>query len=133
MQALTQFLADWQNDSLNLKPVFEGYYDLLRGLPGVSMDFHPRPGITWSLRGKGAGQKDRDLFVMVDVVDDDPAARWLSVCFYADMVTDSEELGDFVPAGLNNEDAICFNLDEDNAHMRDYIAARIREAAANAA
>ncbi|MDE5879203.1 MAG: hypothetical protein K2G99_04150, partial [Desulfovibrio sp.] len=80
-----------------------------------------------------AAQQGRELFVLVDVVDDEPESRWLSVCFYADMVSDPDEQGDFVPQGLLGEDALCFNLDEDSADMRDYIAARLAEAARNAA
>ena len=72
-------------------------------------------------------------FVLVDVVDDEPEARWLSVCFYADMVNDPDELGDFVPSGLMGKDACCLNLEEDDPAMRDYILARLGEAAASAA
>ena len=68
-----------------------------------------------------------------DVVDDEPEARWLSVCFYADMVNDPDELGDFVPSGLMGKDACCLNLEEDDPAMRDYILARLGEAAASAA
>ena len=57
----------------------------------------------------------------------------LSVCFYADMIQDPDELGDFVPGGLLGEDACCFNLDENDEAMRDYIRARIVEAAISAA
>ena len=71
--------------------------------------------------------------MLVDVVDDEPEARWLSVCFYADMVNDPEELGDFVPSGLMGKDACCLNLEEDDPAMRDYILARLGEAAASAA
>ena len=49
------------------------------------------------------------------------------------MITDPDELGDYVPEGLMGEDACCFNLDEDDAAVRDYIAARLAEAAKNAA
>ena len=58
---------------------------------------------------------------------------WLSVCFYADMVNDPDELGDFVPSGLMGKDACCLNLEEDDPAMRDYILARLGEAAASAA
>ena len=71
--------------------------------------------------------------MLVDVVDDEPESRWLSVCFYADMITDPDEKGDYVPEGLMGEDACCFNLDEDDAAMRAYIAARLAEAVRAAA
>ena len=133
MQEVKQFEAAWREDPLNVKPAFEAWEAFLGGLADVSLDFKARPGISYSLRARHAAQKDRELFVLVDVVDDEPASRWLSVCFYADMVTDPDELGDFVPQGLMGADAMCFNLDEDSAAMRDYIAARLAEAARNAA
>ena len=91
-----------------------------------------RPGISYSLRATGTEQKERPLFVLVDVVDDDPAERWLSVCFYNDMISDPEELGDFVPEGLMGKDALCLNLDEENAAMQAYILERVKEAASQA-
>ena len=133
MQEVKQFEADWRADPLNVKPAFEAWEAFLGGLADVSLDFKARPGISYSLRARHAAQKDRELFVLVDVVDDEPESRWLSVCFYADMITDPDELGDFVPQGLMGADAMCFNLDEDSAEMRDYIAARLAEAAKNAA
>ena len=89
--------------------------------------------MSYSLRARHERQQGRELFVLVDVVDDEPESRWLSVCFYADMITDPSELGDYVPQGLMGEDACCFNLDEDDADMRAYIADRLREAAAKGA
>lgn len=129
---VTEFLAGWQKDDLGLKPAFEEFQDFLQAVPGVSLDFKARPGISYSLRAKGPGQKKRELFTLVDVVDDEPDARWLSVCFYADMVTDPDEFGDFVPQGLLGEDAICFNLDKDDAALQGYILDRLKEAAKNA-
>jgi hypothetical protein len=70
------------------------------------------------------------LFALVDVIDDDPAARWLSVCFYADMITDPEELGDVAPGGLAGEDARCFDLE--SGARADYILERLKEAHAKA-
>ncbi len=130
---IKDFLDSWQQDPLQAKPVFVSFEEYLAKQPGVNLDFKARPGISYSLRAKNAAQKNRELFVLVDVVDDDPGNRWLSVCFYADMVTDPEENGDFVPGGLLGEDAICFNLDEDDPQTRDYITKRIHEAAKNAA
>ena len=68
---------------------------------------------------------------MVDVIED--VSRWLSVCFYGDMITDVEEKGDFVPGGLLGEDAVCFDLEEQNDKLVTYIEARLDEACSNAA
>lgn len=132
IQELDNFLQAWQVDNLHLKPAFEEFRDFLASQPKVAMDFKARPGVSYSLRGKGASQSGRELFTLIDVVDDEPNARWLSVCFYADMVQDPDELGDFVPNGLLGEDAVCFNLDEDNDAMRGYILDRLGEASAKA-
>lgn len=133
MKEINDFLAAWQIDQLALKPAFTEYLDFLSAEPGVSLDFKQRPGISYSLRAKNAAQKKRDLFVLVDIVDDEPESRWLSVCFYADMVSDPDEMGDFVPAGLLGEDAICFNLDQDDIATREYIRERLQEASNKAA
>lgn len=130
---LDAFIAGWTRDNLHLKPAFLEYRDMLEALPNVSFEFHARPGISYSLRAKSAAQSARPLFVLVDVVDDEADSRWLSVCFYADMITDPDEIGDFVPKGLLGEDATCFNLDEDNQAIQGYIADRIKEAAQKAA
>jgi hypothetical protein len=50
-----------------------------------------RPRIIWA---KG------DIFVMIDIIDDDSENRWLSLCFYDDMDEDPDEKRDFVPGGL---------------------------------
>lgn len=132
-ESIKSFTESWQQDKLHLKPAFEEYLAFLQGDPQVSLDFKARPGISYSLRAKHSAQKQRDLFVLVDVIDDEPDSRWLSVCFYADMVNDPDGEGDFVPEGLLGEDAICFNLDEANEKSRKYILARLGDALAAAA
>lgn len=131
--AVSELQALWTTDPLKTKPFFEQVYTWLKSQAGITMDFNARPGVSYSLRAAHSGQDKRPLFVLVDVVDDEPEARWLSVCFYADMITDPEELGDFVPEGLMGENACCLNLDADDEHMRAYILERIKEAAASAA
>lgn len=126
------FLESWTVDPCGAKKVELAYRDLLAAIPGVELDYKCRPGVSFSLRARGKAQQSRDLFVMVDVVDDEPDNRWLSVCFYADLVTDPDEKGDVAPEGLNGEDAACFNYDEEDPAMEAYIAARLREAAAAA-
>ena len=125
---VTNFLHDWREDTINARQTFEACLNLLASREGVSLSFKSRPGISHSLRARHEAQKKRELFALVDVVDDDPGNRWLSVCFYADMVTDPEGRGDEVPQGLDGEDACCLNFDEDDADMREYLQARLREA-----
>ena len=125
-QELQVFLQEWKTDTLGLKPVFEACHATLAALPGVTLEFKGRPGVSYSLRAKHAAQSSRPLFVLVDVIDDDPAARWLSVCFYANLVTDPQERGDVVPGGLMGEDACCFDVEDPQAGG--YLQDRLHEA-----
>ena len=131
-QEMEQFLSEWTTDPNKAKDAFISFRDFLLSTPDVHFEFKARPGVSYSLRAANT-HAERPLFVLVDVVDDEPEARWLSVCFYADMITDPDELGDFVPSGLMGNDACCLNLEEDDPAMRDYILARLGEAAAAAA
>lgn len=130
MQELKSFFSDW--DECDAKTVFLTFWRELEAMDGVKLEFKARPGITYSLRGTHPAQHKRELFVMVDVIDDDPGQRWLSVCFYDGMVTNPDEQGDWVPQGLLGEDARCFNVDELDEDFVTYVAARIREAGAAA-
>ena len=67
---------------------------------------------------------------VVDVIEDDP--RWLSVCFYGEMITDPEEKGDFVPEGLLGEDAVCFDIEEREEGLVQYVQDRLDEACLSA-
>ena len=97
---LATFLENWTTDPNNAKDAFVRFKDFLLTTPDVRFDFKARPGVSYSLRAANAKNDERPLFVLVDVVDDEPEARWLSVCFYADMVNDPDELGDFVPSEI---------------------------------
>jgi hypothetical protein len=70
---------------------------------------------------------------MLDVIDDDPDERWLSICFYGDMITDPEEKGDLIPEGLLGEDGYCFDLDAWNEDDLTYLEKRLAEACASGA
>ena len=107
---LNTFIDEWRETSEGNKEIFLHYREYLSKKNGVELDFISRPGVTYSLRAVHTKQKEKDLFVMVDVIED--ASRWLSICFYNDMITDPEGKGDFVPEGLLGEDAVCFDLEE---------------------
>jgi hypothetical protein len=132
LEKMQEFLASWTEDPLQTKDAFTEFLAFLSAQEDVECSFKARPGVSYSLRAGHPAQEKREFFVLVDVVDDDPQHRWLSVCFYNDMVTDPDELGDFVPDGLMGEDALCFNLDGEDAPMRAYIGARLAEAARHA-
>jgi len=132
MQQVQQFLNEWNADSLGTKPAFQFLYEGLQGLGGVKLEWIARPGISYSLRAAHENQKHRPLFVMLDVIDDDADGRWLSVCFYGDMVSDPDELGDLIPGGLLGSDGYCFDVSEGEDALKEYVGARIREAWENA-
>jgi len=132
MGKVRQFLNDWENDTLGIKPVFQFFYEELQGRGGVRLEWVDRPGISYSLRAAHENQKERPLFVMLDIIDDDPKERWLSICFYGDMVSDPDELGDLIPGGLLGSDGYCFDISEGDNALKEYVGARIREAWENA-
>ncbi|VFQ43653.1 hypothetical protein [Desulfoluna butyratoxydans] len=133
LDAVNAFAESWTETDTRMKEAFLSLKDYLNTKEGVSLDFHSRPGVSYSLRARHAAQTDRDLFVMVDVIDDDPAERWLSVCFYGDMITDPDEEGDLIPDGLKGSDGYCFDMDEFDADKLAYLKARFDEACTNAA
>lgn len=127
---LNTFIEEWKETSEKNREVFLHFREYLGKKEGVTLEFIPRPGVTYSLRAVHADQKKKELFVMVDVIEDSP--RWLSVCFYGEMITDQEERGDFVPEGLLGEDAVCFDIEEQDEELVRYIEVRIDEACRNA-
>ena len=129
-EQLGEFIDGWQETTEQNKKGFLALKELLQSMESVFLEFVPREGVTYSLRAKHGNQTQRQLFVMVDVIEGEP--RWLSVCFYADMITDPQEKGDFVPGGLLGEDACCFDMDENNGETAHYLEERILEAGGNA-
>ncbi|MDM8516349.1 hypothetical protein QUF76_09135 [Desulfobacterales bacterium HSG16] len=125
-QELNTFIEEWKETPENNRAAFLHFMEYLDKKEGVTFDFIQRPGVTYSLRAVHTNQKKKDLFVMVDVIEDDP--RWLSVCFYGEMITDPEERGDFVPEGLLGEDAMCFDVEEQDEELLKYIDIRLNEA-----
>lgn len=127
---LNTFIDDWVETPEKSKQVFLGLKEYLENSDGVTLEFIPRPGVTYSLRAVHSAQKEKNLFVMVDVIEDDP--RWLSVCFYGEMITDPDEVGDFVPEGLLGEDAVCFDIEEKDDQLVRYVQVRLEEACTSA-
>ena len=130
---MAALLENWPDDPGNIRPAFEKLRNSLSRKNHVVFHFSCRPGISYSLRAnieKKSGTDGR-LLALVDVVDDDPGNRWLSVCFYGDAIDDPNETGNRVPGGLFGEDGYCFDLYEyDDATIR-YIEERMEEAYAN--
>ncbi|MGE0085321.1 MAG: hypothetical protein AB7S75_12980 [Desulfococcaceae bacterium] len=127
---LSAFIEEWKETPEKNREVFLHFRDYLGKKEGVTLEFIPRPGVTYSLRAVHVAQKKKGLFVMVDVIEDSP--RWLSICFYGEMITDPDEKGDFVPEGLLGEDAVCFDIEERDEELVRYIELRLDEACRNA-
>ena len=133
LQEVEDFLAGWDDRQAAMRNCFKDLYQTVAGLEGVMLQFVARPGVSYSLRPRHQQQQGRDLFAMIDVIDDDPAARWLSVCFYQDMISDPEERGEIIPGGLAGSDGYCFDLYQPDQDALAYLRARLREAGQAAA
>jgi len=130
---MSEFLEGWTNDPQDMKGAFIRLKERMSGKEHVTFTFISRPGVSYSLRAAmdNLGETGRPLFVMIDIIDDDSENRWLSVCFYDDMVEDPDEKGDFVPGGLLGDDGLCFDLDEHDEALILYVGQRIDDAYAN--
>ena len=122
------FLEAWGQEKQPMCNRFRMLYQELVSMDGVTINFVARPGVSYSMRPKHRNQKERELFAIVDVIDDDPQDRWLSVCFYGDMISDPEERGELIPGGLAGSDGYCFDMYEDDETLTLYLIDRIREA-----
>ena len=128
---LKNFITEWREDSNGCSKVFQKLKTHLERHEEIAFDFVSRPGVTYSLRPSRNGQKERPLFAMIDVIDEDE--RWISVCFYEDLITDPDDLGDLVPDGLLGQDGYCFDIDADDPAMVAYLCQRLDEAYEKAA
>ena len=125
---LEGYLSAWTEDSGDIKTAFLKIIKYLDSYKDTKLSFKDRPGICHSLRAARTSQEWRPYFILVDVIDDDPEDRWLSICFYADMIQDPLELGDLVPEGIKNLDGYCFDLEKGwDDEFLDYLNARIEE------
>lgn len=125
---LDELLQNWTNTPSQTKKAFLQLKDHLSKKTELTLEFNARPGVTFSLRAKHDHQHQRPLFAMIDIIDDDPANRWLSVCFYGEMISDPDDIGDFVPEGLLGEDAHCFDIEAWDTELLEYLSERLDEA-----
>lgn len=132
-KALDSFIDSWQDTAQQTKKTFLHLRKYLTAKEGVTFTFNARPGISYSLRAAHRRQQNQPLFVLIDVIDDDPPNRWLSVCFYQAMITDPEERGDPIPQGLLGEDGYCFDVESRDDELLHYLEARLTEAHRSAA
>ena len=100
------YMNDWAEYSREVKDSFLGLFDTLSSRPDVKFDFNIRPGVSASFKSyfKKNDAVNTQLFSVIDIIDQDPQNIWLSVCFYADMISDPDDLGNLIPNGLLDED-----------------------------
>ena len=126
---IISFLQKWGNGQEEpMQKWLQLFFDTVRNMGNVDLQFVARPGVSYSIRPKQRGQKERDLFAMIDVIDDDPTERWLSVCFYGDMISDPEKRGEVIPGGLAGSDGYCFDMFEEDKELAHYLVDRLMEA-----
>ena len=131
---IDSFLRGWASgEEQPMKKWLQLFVSTVKAMENVELQFVSRPGVSYSIRPSNRNLKDRDFFAIIDVIDDDPAERWLSVCFYGDMISDPEERGEVIPDGLAGSDGYCFDLFEDDEGLAYYLVDRLAEAGAAAA
>jgi hypothetical protein len=130
---MSNIFQNWEHDPRGVKDAFLRLQDKLRTKENGRMTFKSRPGVSHSLRASvrvvgGAGDR---LFALIDIIDDDPQNRWLSVCFYENTITDDAALGNRIPKGLLGEDGYCFDVFEYDESLLVYLESKIDEAFEN--
>jgi len=128
IKEVSDLLNSWTTDNNGMKGAFTEIVSLLESLEGLVYSFKSRPGITHSLRANVDNNGEEKILTMLDVIDDDPENRWISICFYAETITDPDEEGDLIPGGLLGEDGYCFDLFENDKDSVSYLKDRITEA-----
>ncbi|MBT8360170.1 MAG: hypothetical protein HKP41_22545 [Desulfobacterales bacterium] len=123
---MESFVAQWPIAQDSSRRIFVELRNFLLKQAATTLSFKPRPEVSYSLRARHLNQLGKPLFVMIDVIDHEP--RWLSVCFYDQMVTDPEDWGDCVPGGLLGEDGLCFDVEGESEELLAYLKERISEA-----
>lgn len=127
IKKISDLLNDWITDDNGIKAAFTELIELLESLEGLIYSFKSRPGISHSLRAS-VGNREKKLLALMDIIDDDPENRWISICFYAETISDPDEEGDLIPGGLVGEDGYCFDIFENDGNSVSYIKDRITEA-----
>ncbi|MDL2272058.1 hypothetical protein LJC23_03390 [Desulfovibrio sp. OttesenSCG-928-I05] len=127
--SMREFFDAWNVDGNGVKPACEALFAHMASLPGLKLAFLYRQGISLSIRALPVENQEK-IVALLDIIDDAPEERWVSLCFDASRVTDPEERGDLVPQGLQGVDACCFDYDADDSALLTYLIERLTEAAA---
>lgn len=127
---LRQYLDSWPPAQEDLKRALLELAQTAGGIEGSQASFLARPGISHSLRftlSPAPAGRQRPVFFLTDVVEFD-GELLLSVCFYADEISDPEELGNEIPEALFKETGYCFDVEDFDPDLLAYLKDRITEA-----
>lgn len=115
MSEIDAFLQNWGEDSQEVRELFHRLYSLLRDCPLLTLRWKAEPGVVYSLRGALKEARTDDLsgdIVRIDVVDDDPEERWLSIRLTAALGDAPGETWETLPGALSGRAAFCLDVDE---------------------
>lgn len=132
--SLQEILAAWPASEEGLKPLFGALVESMNARPGLRLEIVSREHVSHSVRAmleNPSAGRGQPLLALLDVVTPKAGAWMISLCFFAQDITDPDELGDEVPGGLYGEDGYCFDLDTESGELG-YLAARLDEAYAAA-
>lgn len=125
---IDEVMADWPTDQPEMKSICRRLAEAASELAERELELVSRPGVSYSIRAVPDVPSQRPVWVMMDVIPGPSEPWWLSVCFYADTITDPDERGDLIPEGLLGQDGYCFDIDEPDEEMFEYMLARLKEA-----
>jgi hypothetical protein len=128
--SFNDILDHWPAEQPGLKDAFLKLIAGPQSLPGTVLSLVSRPGVSHSVRAAATRNENRrrPVYGLIDVIASGSDPWFLSVCFYADEITDPEERGEIVPGQLFDEDGYCFDLDENDPDLLDYLLKRFDQA-----
>lgn len=127
---LTAIKPDWPEPVIDILKMAEELVTILGDGERTVLDLVDRPGISRSVRASIIPPKKdgRPVFSVLDIITPKDGDWYISFCFYEDEISDPDELGECVPFGLFGENGYCFNLEEFDLSLLDYLSNRIDEA-----
>jgi hypothetical protein len=133
MREIDEFIKSWviditDEDRAEVKNIFIALYQCFKD-SNLPMKWLARPGSCYSLCV--SEQNSTSAFARLDVVDDDPEERWLSLCIKKALADDPANYGEVVPKILDEQDALCFAIDESNENIKVYLQTLLKKAINN--
>ena len=122
----TYFSGSWRGDQSDLKQAYLELVESVKSKPLATWSFVSRAGISYSFRAQASNASDRKrpVFLLMDVIPEKEGPFWLSLCFYEDEITDPDGEGNAIPQGLFQETGYCFDMDDGEGGMLEYLKQR---------